>query len=89
MYEGNPGLASQVKGRFFGNIFFTAIEIDGHNIANVVFIGVTENALAISIESICIPIIFVLSDLISVIPKVTTPLQTKTTLLKHTCSSHI
>ena len=28
-----------------------AIEIDGHYIANVVFIGVTENAIAISIES--------------------------------------
>ena len=54
MYEGNPGLASQVKGRFFGNIFFTAIEIDGHNIANVVFIGVNENAIALFIESMLI-----------------------------------
>ena len=51
MYEGNPGLASQVKGRFFGNIFFTVIEIDGHYIANVVFIGVNENAIALFVES--------------------------------------
>lgn len=88
MYEGNPGLASQVIGKF-SNIFFMVIEIDGHYIANVVFIGVTENAIAISIESICIPILLAMSDLISVIPKVPTPLQTKTTLLKHTFSSHI
>ena len=89
MYEGNPGLASQVIGRFFSNIFFMVIEIDGNYIANVVFIAVTENAIAISIESICIPILLVMSNLISVIPKVPTPLQTKSTLLKHTFSSHI
>ena len=83
MYEGNPGLASQVIGRFFSNIFFMVIEIDGNYIANVVFIAVTENAIAISIESICIPILLVMSNLISVIPKVPTPLQTKSTLLKH------
>ena len=51
MYEGNPGLASQVIGRFLSNIFSLVIEIDGHYIANVVFIGVTENAIALSIES--------------------------------------
>ena len=28
-----------------------AIEIDGHYIANVVFIGVNENAIALSIDS--------------------------------------
>ena len=71
MYEGNPGLASQVIRRFFGNIFFTVIEIDGHYIANVVFIGVNENAIALFVESMLLgPRTLVLLLLIATFPDV-------------------
>ena len=53
MYEGNPGLASQVIGRFFSNILSLPLK-RCHYTANVVFIGVNENAIAFFIESMLI-----------------------------------